>query len=171
MSDIQLTPTSYIVLGLLRMAGPSTPYELKQAVSMSVGRIWSVPHSQLYREPDRLTRAGYVTVERERSGRRRKVYSLTEQGQEALAEWLGETTQELPELRDIATLKLFFGADASPLADVQAEAHRKRLAEYESYLEALGPWDPSKGPRAPWVGLEAGIRYEQQWIDYWETQR
>jgi PadR family transcriptional regulator AphA len=170
MSQIQLTPTSYIVLGLLRMAGPSTPYELKQAVSLSVGRIWSVPHSQLYREPERLTQGGYVTVERERTGRRRKVYSLTEEGRRVLAEWLGETTDELPELRDVAVLKLFFGAEAAPLAEVQVEAHRNRLEEYETYLAALGEWDESKGPRAPWFGLEAGIRYERQWIDYWEGQ-
>ena len=53
-SDPTLTPTSYIVLGLLAAAGASTPYALKQGVAGSIGHFWSVPHSQLYAEPERL---------------------------------------------------------------------------------------------------------------------
>ena len=69
---MQLTPTSYIVLGLLEAAdGEATPYDLKQAVAASVGNFWSIPHSQLYAEPERLARAGYLTEERETHGRRR----------------------------------------------------------------------------------------------------
>src|SRR4051812_26742734 len=71
-----LTPTSYIVLGLLAFAGEATPYELKAGHAGSVGSFWSVPHSQLYAEPDRLAAAGLVSVRREDGGRRRKHYAL-----------------------------------------------------------------------------------------------
>src|ERR671910_119401 len=52
MQEVRLTPTSYIVLGLLEWAGESTPYRLKQLVAVSVGYFWSLQHAQLYTEPE-----------------------------------------------------------------------------------------------------------------------
>ena len=57
---IQLTQTSYVVLGLVDRAGEATPYDLKQIVAATVGGFFSIPHSQLYAEPERLTRAGFT---------------------------------------------------------------------------------------------------------------
>ena len=45
-----------------------------------MGGFFSIPHSQLYAEPERLARAGYLRERREQTGRRRKHYSLTEKG-------------------------------------------------------------------------------------------
>ena len=63
--ESRLSPTSYVVLGLVSLRGPSTPYELKNAVEKSVAYFWTFPHSQLYREPERLAamRARYATWE------------------------------------------------------------------------------------------------------------
>ena len=47
MQAVRLTPTSYIVLGLLQFAGESTPYRLKQLVAGSVGYFWTLQHAQL----------------------------------------------------------------------------------------------------------------------------
>src|SRR5690349_4081199 len=127
MQDVRLTPTSYIVLGLLEMAGESTPYGLKQLVAGSVGYFWTVQHAQLYTEPTRLAAGGYVKEKREETGRRRKLYSLTERGRGALEDWRTETTTDLAELREPALLKLFFGADPEALAEVQIPANRARL--------------------------------------------
>jgi PadR family transcriptional regulator, regulatory protein AphA len=44
---IQLTQTSYVVLGLVEQAGEATPYDLKQIVAATVGGFFSIPHSQL----------------------------------------------------------------------------------------------------------------------------
>ena len=52
----RLTPTSYIVLGLLAWMGESTPYRLKQVVARSVGNFWTLQHAQLSTEPERLAR-------------------------------------------------------------------------------------------------------------------
>ena len=93
--DLRLTPTSYIVLGLLERAGSATPYELKQRVARSVGNFWSLQHAQLYTEPERLAGAGYLTERRERGGRRRRHYSLTAAGRWALAEWRAERKQHV----------------------------------------------------------------------------
>jgi DNA-binding PadR family transcriptional regulator len=162
--EIRLTPTSYIVLGLLEFAGESTPYRLKQLVAGSVGYFWTLQHAQLYTEPERLARGAYVTETREESGRRRKLYAITDRGREALDEWRKEPTTGLAELREPATLKLFFGGDPAQIAAAQIPANRARLAEYESIREAM-PEDVPAGPR---TALELGIRIERETIAFWE---
>jgi PadR family transcriptional regulator, regulatory protein AphA len=165
--EIELTPTSYIVLGLLSFSGPATPYDLKQMVTATVGHFWSLPHSQLYAEPTRLARAGYVTEQQEDGGRRRKLYTLTERGRDAFNEWLSTLTPELYMLRDLALLKLFFGADIQQLAEVQLETHRKRLTEYETLHTLMAG---QKGPAGPRLSLELGIRHERETVDFWAEQ-
>jgi PadR family transcriptional regulator AphA len=164
--EIELTHTSHIVLGLLSLSGESTPYELKQMVSATVGHFWSLPHSQLYAEPARLARAGYVTETREQGGRRRKLYALTTSGREAHEEWLRVLTPEPYMLRDLALLKLFFGADAHALAEVQLETHRQKLAEYETLMEQTVDYS-SAGPR---LALDLGTRHERETVDFWAEQ-
>jgi PadR family transcriptional regulator AphA len=162
--EIRLTPTSYIVLGLLEWAGESTPYRLKQLVARSVGYFWSLQHAQLYTEPERLARAGYVTETREEAGRRRRLYAITAKGTRALEAWRTETTSALAELREPAVLKLFFGADPKQLAAVQIEANRARLAEFERIRDEM----PDEVPSGPRKALEMGIRVEQATIEFWE---
>lgn len=163
-SDVALTPTSYIVLGLLEAAGRSTPYELKQAVADRVGNMWSVPHSQVYAEPERLSRAGLVREQREQTGRRRRRYELTAKGRRALEAWRAEGTAALPELRDPSLLKLFFGADPAVVARRQVAAHEAKLAEYEALHATLAGEPAARGPA---LTLEAGIAHERVWVDFW----
>jgi PadR family transcriptional regulator, regulatory protein AphA len=159
----RLTHTSYIVLGLLGRAEEATPYELKQMVAASVGNFWSIPHAQFYTEPERLARGGYVSERRERGGRRRRRYRLTDRGREALDRWRATPTDEFTELRDPGLLKLFFDADASALAKLQLAAHRRKLEEYET----LRAEDPGTAPRGPWLALDAGLAHEREWIRFW----
>jgi DNA-binding PadR family transcriptional regulator len=162
--EIRLTPTSYIVLGLLEFAGEATPYALKQGVAGSVGYFWTLHHAQLYTEPERLAAAGYVSETREETGRRRRLYAITARGRQALEEWRTEPTSDLGELRAPALLKLFFGADPKPLAEAQIAANRARLDEYEAIRDSM-PADVPPGPRQ---ALEMGIRVEQAAIEFWE---
>jgi DNA-binding PadR family transcriptional regulator len=165
-TDVSLTPTSYIVLGLLSLAGPSTPYALKQGVAGSVGNFWTVPHSQIYAEPERLARGGYVTEERERGGRRRRVYAITDRGREALEAWRQATDVPLPELRDLGLLKVFFGADPRAIAPGLVERYTERLGVYRQLHAALSAsGDPAA--RGALLTLEAGIAHAELWIGYW----
>ena len=134
--DIRLSPTSYVVLGLIHLRGPSTPYELEAAVQKSVEYFWKFPHSQLYREPDRLAASGHLTVDQEPRGRRRKVFTLTPQGRSALTTWLERPVQDVFEMRDEAVLQLFFSDQLSPsalvdLARREIALYQQRLDEYE----------------------------------------
>jgi PadR family transcriptional regulator, regulatory protein AphA len=161
---MQLTPTSYIVLGLLEWFGEATPYALKRMVAGSVGNFWTLHHAQLYSEPERLAKGGYVSVELERAGRRRKTYAITEAGREAVADWRTQATDAIPELRSPALLKLFFGADPTELAPVQVEAHRRKLVEYERVRDTM----PESVPEGPRLALDAGIANARQQIAWWE---
>jgi PadR family transcriptional regulator, regulatory protein AphA len=165
MQELRLSAVSYVVLGFVQWAGEATPYRLKQLVAGSVGNFWTLQHAQLYTEPERLARAGYLTEERERGGRRRKLYTLTDKGRRALEEWRVEPTGAIPELRAPALLKLFFGADPAALAPLQIEAHRRKLAEYEAIRDSL-PDDVPEGPR---LALDAGIASARQQIEWWEA--
>ena len=80
--DLRLTDTSYVVLGLVELCQPATPYDLKQFAKVSVFNFWSVPHTQVYSECARLAEAGLLDEEREEGGRRRRVYRLTADGKQ-----------------------------------------------------------------------------------------
>src|SRR5512133_344349 len=96
MSRPDLTPVSYVVLGLVARDGPSTPYALKTAVGRGIAHFWQFPHSQIYAETERLARLGLLAEEREQTGRRRRSYRITAAGRAALAAWLAEPTDEAP---------------------------------------------------------------------------
>jgi PadR family transcriptional regulator AphA len=164
MSSSQLTPISYVVLGLVA-EGATTSYDMKQKTACSVGYFWNFPHSQLYAEPARLVELGLLAEEREADGRRRRVYTLTAAGRKALDDWLREPTSEQPQIRDTGLLKLFFSEGMSPeelaaLARDQEEAHRARLAVYETM--------DGETPRPQGLAtLRAGLLFEQLFVDFW----
>ncbi|HUB73287.1 MAG TPA: PadR family transcriptional regulator [Solirubrobacteraceae bacterium] len=165
---IKLTSTSYAVLSLLDVLGEATPYDLKQALEASVENFWPVPHTTFYEEPQRLARAGYLSVRQEPGGRRRKRYSLTPAGRGALRGWADSPEVAPPQLRDEAMLKIFAGADPRPILERRATWTRAKLAELEGYLQALQAGQD--GPREDkWRGAEAtliaGIAYHRQLLD------
>jgi DNA-binding PadR family transcriptional regulator len=94
--QIKLTGNSYAVLALLEQFGESTSYDIKQAIEISIQNFWPVPHTTAYEEPARLASGGYLSVRQEEGGRRRRFYSMTEKGHEALAACRGRL---LPRLR------------------------------------------------------------------------
>jgi DNA-binding PadR family transcriptional regulator len=163
-TPVNLTPTSAIVLGLLELIGEGTPYDLKQAVGMTVGHFWTFQHAQLYTETERLAKAGLLRVDREEGGRRRKRYALTAAGRRALKAWRAEPAAEVAELRDLGILKLFLGADPKSLGEAQLEAHKAKLREYEEIRKI----DIGAEPRGPWIALESGIEHERQMIRFWK---
>jgi DNA-binding PadR family transcriptional regulator len=163
-TEVHLTPTSYIVLGLINAIGECTPYDLKQVAAATVGQIWWLHHAQLYSEPQRLTEAGYLSERRESGGRRRRRFKITKTGREALRDWLAEPEPSTDEVRDLATVQLFFGADPKRLAEVQLPLHEEKLEEYESAKESPDPDDPP----ALLIAAEAGIASERIFVRFWQ---
>jgi DNA-binding PadR family transcriptional regulator len=166
---IRLNPVSYVVIGLVGLRGPSTPYELKRAASRSLDYFWPFPHAQLYSEPVRLAQAGLLKEKREAAGRRRKTYSLTPAGRKALQAWLSVPPQDVFEMRDMAVLQLFFSDfmptdDLVALAESQVALYRRRLAEYREIAQR----NSGRTERARRVAsLELGERMARAVLGFW----
>lgn len=170
MSTKRLTPTSYVVLGMIAMRGPSTSYELKRAVKHSVGYFWPFPHAQLYSEPKRLVALKLLEVQTENRGRRRQTYTVTAAGLTALREWLTQPTEEPLQVRDVGELKLFFGEFAEPedivnLAREQIRQHQERIATYEDIRARFGHRGDISARMVP-LGL--GLAMEYAALRFWQ---
>src|SRR6478736_2493008 len=175
---VHLTSTSYLVLGLIEREGPSTPYDLKRHVAATIGHFWSFPHALLYKEPARLVELGLLTEERELEGRRRRLFTITQPGRQALRGWLSRPARQPTELRDVALLQLFF-ADLEPttatlaIAEEQLALHREQLAGYladQMLEERGGPTSGMTRSLEHWRGvtLKMGLLYERAAVEFWE---
>jgi PadR family transcriptional regulator AphA len=164
--ETRLTGTSFAVLTLIELLGPSTPYDLKQALERSIANFWMVPHTTFYAEPTRLVRAGLLSELQEAGGRRRKVYSLTDAGRSALERWRTSAELTPPQLREEGVLKIFAGGDPVPIFRARCDWHRAKLAELEGYLEAVSGEDPAwEGVRA---SLQVGVAYNRMMLEAME---
>jgi len=163
---IKLTGTSYAVLALLKEFGESTSYEIKQKLESSIQNFWPVPHTTAYEEPARLAAAGYLSAKQEEGGRRRRVYSLTDKGREALAAWAGEAGAASPQLRDELMLKVFAGADPEPLLAPRIAFHQAKLEELRGYLELVRQNEGFEGSERT---LVAGVAYEEKMLEMLEA--
>jgi PadR family transcriptional regulator, regulatory protein AphA len=169
MSSERLTPTSYTVLGMVALRGPTTPYDLKRAIARSIGYFWRFPHTQLYDEPARLEQLGLLLVRQENEGRRRRTYTITDAGLAALRAWLKEPTSDHFQLRSEAELKLFFSEigedeDVLRLAKEQVRTHEERLVEYEEMQKKYAPI-PELSTRL--IPLSLGIALERAALSFW----
>jgi DNA-binding PadR family transcriptional regulator len=156
---------------MIGLRGPSTPYDLKRGIGHSVGYFWPFPHAQLYAEPERLEQIGLLALQSEETGRRRKVYSLTGTGRDALREWLASPTNEHFQMRDVAELKLFFSELGDPgnvarLASEQVRQHEERIAVYEQMQDRFGE-APAVAKRM--VTLRLGLEMEHAALRFWRA--
>ena len=178
LSTQKLSPTSYLVLGLLAREGPSTPYGLKRQVAATLGHFWSFPHALLYAEPPRLVKLGLATEAQELHGRRRRTFTITQAGNDAVQEWLRRPSQDSTELRDPGLLQLYFadlGSTETPriITREQLAIHRAKLKSYEDRARAHRRVRGSAGLAGQleeWHGhsLRMGTLYERAAVAFWE---
>jgi PadR family transcriptional regulator, regulatory protein AphA len=170
---MELTKTSYVVLGMLRM-GKRTGYEIKQLVDVSTRFFWAASYGQIYPELKRLEESGLLTGEADpQGGRQRRAFELTPTGQDALNAWL---TSEEPlhfELRHEGILKFFFAGELAPEQQVaQVAAMRREHEQLRAGLTAIGPDDADSVPGHPLMTLRFGIAYQDFIIGWCErTER
>ncbi|MGY1590941.1 PadR family transcriptional regulator [Geodermatophilus sp. SYSU D00708] len=169
MASERLSPTSYVVLGMVGLRGPSTSYDLKRAISRSIGYFWVFPHAGLYSEPQRLVTMGLLAASSEQDGRRRRTYSITEEGLRELRAWLAAPTNEHFQLRDIAELKLFFNELGEPgnvqrLAREQIAQHEERIKVYENMQRR---YSDVEGVAGRLVTLRLGLEMEHAALRFW----
>lgn len=147
MSSPRATSTSFAILGLLAVR-PWSTYELTQQVQRSLGRMWPRAESRLYEEPKKLVALGWATATKENVGRRpRTVYTITEDGRDALARWLAEPA-EGPTIEFEQLLKLSFADHGSRDDALRTVAAARAWAEHanEGNLAAAREYASGRGP-------------------------
>jgi PadR family transcriptional regulator AphA len=132
----------YVILaGLLRQ--PRSGYDLSRWMAGETSHFFSIGHSSVYPALSRLEEAGLVehrTVASER-GPKRKVYSITEVGREALLSWAEEPVVER-EVRDEQLVKALcygFLPEERALERLWEEkvSHERKLEMYEGFGRGL----------------------------------
>lgn len=152
-SATKLTPTSHLVLGMVRL-GISSGYRIKKAADQSTQNFWPISLAMIYPELARLEAAGLLRRRDDPHGdRARSAYTITDEGEKALSAWLRSAKVAPVQIRDEAMLKLFM-ADALEHEDQLELVRRLRERNGEIANELQG----EIVPRAE--ALESqGIRY------------
>ncbi len=169
---------AHAILGILNLA-PMTGYDLKHAAfDQSIAYFWHADQAQIYRTLDRMAAAGWVEsvleVQTERPNR--KVYHITEAGQQELARWLA-TDQPLVTYREPFLIQLFFGAalsdaDLLRLIEGQAARHTERLAALDQV--PLPPLDDPAADRETMLRrltVELGKALERAYLEWLDLCR
>ncbi|HWM53803.1 MAG TPA: PadR family transcriptional regulator [Solirubrobacterales bacterium] len=171
---MELSPTAYVILGMVSRE-PRSGYEIKALVDDSTRFFWAASYGQIYPELKRLSEAGLVEgVDEPRGERKRTVYAITPDGEQALKDWLRQppTTYEM---REEGLLKLFFAGVLPPeeAATILASMreHRREMVER---LQAIEPKakDNDDDP-FPLMVLRGGIEFNQwfaEWCERMESQ-
>ncbi len=161
-----LTTTSYGVLSVLALGDHST-YELTRQMRLSLHYLWPRAESNVYAEPKRLVAAGLAEAREEwNGGRRRMIYSITEAGRAALADWLASPSSR-QRYESEAVMKVFFaenGTQDDLLASIRA-IREDALAALEHFQRVADPYERGEGQypqRFALSALVARLLSEQQ---------
>ncbi|WP_284500401.1 PadR family transcriptional regulator [Microbulbifer litoralis] len=165
----------YAVLTLLDIE-PGSGYDLKRRFERSVSHFWSASHQQMYRELHKLHDEGLLDcTEQAQAGKPdKKIYSLTDSGRAALADWVRRPAPA-QKIREPFLIQLFAGHhlendQARALVRKQLDEHRALLASYVEQNERVLNSDPALQERY-WLAhqtLLLGIEAEQTWIQWAE---
>lgn len=132
-----MTTSSYAVLGLLSIR-PWSAYELARQAARSLRFAWPKSERHLYTEPKKLVALGYATMREEPAGstRTRKVYTITDAGRRALAEW-ATTDASPPTFEGEAMVRLLFAEHGS------SDDLTRTLLKLKKDTEELHAWSLS----------------------------
>lgn len=132
---MELSNTAYVILGALHER-PRSGYDIKAFADGSTRHFWAISYGQLYPELRRLLDAGLIEAEDQPTGsRQRTLYRLTRTGEEALADWVSDTSIRGCEIRDEMLVRLFF-SDAVEL-ERRVELARKMAARHRAQADGL----------------------------------
>ncbi len=128
----------FALLGALNYQ-PMSGYELKQFTDRSTSNFWYAELSQIYVTLKALEKEGLVTSTPilEEGRRDRRVYTITENGRQALNNWLKTPFTEIDQYKDTLLLKLFFSGNLEKETllvqlRLQRGLHQKLIDQYQT---------------------------------------
>lgn len=125
----------YAILGLLNYTDMHG-YRIKEHIEKNFGHMWSINFGQIYPNLKELENEGYITMRElkpsDDGGPHKKLYSITERGEEELLRWLAQSPERPMLIRDSFLLKFaFFGfgetGKALSIIDEQIELFEEQL--------------------------------------------
>lgn len=158
-----------VVLAMLAKE-PSHGYELRARLRDALGPLGDAMNAgQVYVTLTRLEKAGFLTVESDdRSDR--KVYALTPEGQQRVAEWIAEVSWPKPDLAEFH-LKLIAAAaarlaDPLTIVDTQRRELLRRLRDAQRAVMA----EPGHSDAALLLeGIVLRLQADLRWLEACET--
>jgi DNA-binding PadR family transcriptional regulator len=145
--DVNLTPTAYAILGLLRER-PMHGYEIAQYFKPEedLGQVMPADMSTIYTFLKDLQEHGLIRGEQVTVGARppRKVFSLADDAEDFFLAWLRRPVARMREVRLDFLLKLYFAqqlsaTDAKALIKAQIVACRDYLKRQQTHTRAIDP--------------------------------
>lgn len=135
----------HALLGFL-FQQPMHGYEIHQHLSQAegLGLVWRLKQSQLYALLTKLEEADYITATLEPQDARppRKIFQLTQAGQEAFLKWMQSPVPQGRKLRLEFMTKLYFAHQLGPevtatLIERQRDVCRDWLADLQAQAQKL----------------------------------
>lgn len=161
------------VLLITLQQGPMTGYELAKEFDTKSANFWQASHQQIYRELKQMAAAELISgTEYAQQGKPdKKVYQVTESGQQTLLKWLQQPSSE--KLINSPFLAKFMAGECSNIASILEDLsrltleHEQTLAQFKQYLLKFP--EPTRLPKAPklvYLTLQRGLIMEQAWLDW-----
>ena len=118
----------YAILGFLNYH-PYSGYDLKKIFDVSIRHFWPADQSQIYRTLARLTKDGWVEMEKvqQEDHPDRKVYHITDTGRAELRRWIAGPPP-MSEPRSAPLIQVFFSGQLS---------NEEILAKFEEYAAMM----------------------------------
>lgn len=148
-------------------------YDISKSFEEGVGCFWKASQQQIYRELGKMEKQGWVCydVVPQEGKPDKKIYRLTEDGEQELLRWFVEPSEPTPIREDLLVKVL--GGPHVPIELLQKELfHRRQLHEriLMRYREKEKLYQTQENPTPQqqfrYLTLRRGIRYEQSWIDW-----
>lgn len=163
--------TAYAILGLLG-SEESSGYDIKRIADRTIHYyFWSPAPSQIYSELKRLKSLGYVTERKilQENRPNKTLYRVTDNGSNALQNWLNNVQVTPDVLKSSFLLKLFLGSHTSKeilLAQLESRFTQmeERLEEYARTAVVIENREDSLFHHLTLTSGLAHVRAEIEWI-------
>lgn len=166
----------YAILGLM-MQAPVTGYDIAKAFGPGLGSFWSAKHSQIYPELKRLTEEGLIQYSVVTQGERmeKKLYEITDAGQEDFMQWLLQDPPLEPTPKDVFRLRSYYSQwlaekDYLQLIEKQIE---KRTHKYNYLKDRLDRYYKNAdltaltgAARGDYLVLSGAVMREENYLDW-----
>jgi len=165
----------YALLGMLALFPKRSGYDLKKLMGISTQYFWKETYSSIYPILGELENEGLIAqhVSEPQGARKRKVFSLTPEGQNVLKEWLNKSP-EPEQLRNELLLKLFFGEIVAPtlnkkhLEDFLKRTKNKKEMYVRIKKQLIDEEQESQGLPFWLMTMEYGLKQLQSAIEWSE---